>query len=344
MEQVAPPPDVTILPLPTPFAIGRVNAYLLEGDPLTLVDPGPDMADARSALEEGLAAVGRRVEDVELVLLTHQHHDHVGLAAEVAERAGARVAGVAPLARFLADFDASMDDDDAFAVETMLRNGVEPEVVRSLDELSRAFRRFGGGARVELVLEEGERVRLGSRELTVHARPGHSPTDTVLHDASDGLLIGGDHLLEHVSSNPVAHVPIGVPDARAAARMPESPGPLRRYLESMRATAAMPVSTVLPGHGSPFRGHAELVARRETLHRRRAARILREVDGETTAARIASRLWRRVPVAQAYLALSEVLGHLDLLVADGSVVLDGSGDVVLPRRADGATAGLAAEA
>jgi hypothetical protein len=87
----------------------------------------------------------------------------------------------------------------------------------------------------------------------------------------------------------------------------------------MRATSAMDVSLVLPGHGEPFADHRALVAAREEMHARRARRILRAVDGTRTAADMIAVLWRALPLTQHYLALSEVLGHLDLLRADGLV-------------------------
>jgi glyoxylase-like metal-dependent hydrolase (beta-lactamase superfamily II) len=320
------PPGVASITLPTPFAIGAVNVYLLDGDPLTLVDPGPRVPEARAGLEEGLARHGRRVEDVELVLLTHQHHDHVGLAEEVRERSGARVAAIEPLARFLADFDASMDADDAYAVAIMHRHGVEPETAARLNSLSRSWRGVGGGVAVDTVLAEGEVVRAGGRDLRVHRRPGHSPTDTVFHDERDGLLIGGDHLLEHVSSNPVVHCPIGEPDPAGAPAGADRPQPLVDYLASFARTREQEVSVVAPGHGVPFAGHRELIAQRESMHRTRAERILERIHGEVTAADIAREMWGRIPMSQAFLALSEVLGHVDLLAADGLVreVADGA--------------------
>jgi len=326
------PPGIARISLPTPFAIGPVNAYLIEGDPLTLVDPGPDFGEALTALEAGLAELGRRVEDVGLVLLTHQHHDHVGLAAQVRDRSGASVAATSDLARFLADFERAMDDDDAYAVTLMRRHGVEPEVADSLNDLSRAMRRFGGGVAVDRILAHGDAIELGGRSFTVLARPGHSPTDTVFHDARDGVLIGGDHLLERVSSNPIAHCPVGAEDPRALAVGADRPRPLLRYLESFRATAALEISVVLPGHGAPFAGHRPLIAERQAMHRRRAERILAQVDGRPTAAGIARGLWRRMAITQGYLALSEVLAHVDLLEAEHRVVeVEADGVVRLER-------------
>ena len=299
------------------------------------MDPGPRTRKTRAALEQGLAEHGLTVRDVELVVLTHQHHDHVGLAGEVREQSGARVAAIEPLQRFLADFDTAMDLDDAYAAAIMVRHGVEPDVADSLQEMSVAFRRFAASVEVDTPLQEGDRLRLGTRELVAYTRPGHSPTDTVFHDESDALLIGGDHLLEHVSSNPIAHAPIGIADPAAIACSPDRPRPLITYLDSMRATRAMDVGLVLPGHGAPFTGHGALVTRREAMHERRARKILAEVNGGRTAADVAAILWERIPVTQTFLALSETLAHLDLLAAGGLVEEVADGDVVRWRRVGG---------
>src|SRR5919206_1100 len=89
------------VPIPLPLAhVGSVNAWLLPGDPLTLIDTGPRDDAALAALEEGLHREGLRVEDLELVLLTHHHVDHVGLAATIRRRSGARVAALGALADY----------------------------------------------------------------------------------------------------------------------------------------------------------------------------------------------------------------------------------------------------
>src|SRR5439155_8534928 len=46
--------DLHRMELPTPFPVGPVNAYLLRGDPLTLVDTGPKTVEAQTALERGV--------------------------------------------------------------------------------------------------------------------------------------------------------------------------------------------------------------------------------------------------------------------------------------------------
>ena len=323
------PEDVHRIPLPTPFQVGDVNTYLLRGSPLTLVDAGPLMEEAEVRLEAGLTALGVAVEDLELLVLTHQHDDHVGLAAELARRSGAEVAGTARLAAYLADLDASLEADDDYAVALMRRHGVTPGTIATLGEVSRAYRRFAGEAvTVGRILEEGGELEGGGRRWRVAERPGHSPTDTVL--AGDGLLLAGDHLLEKISSNPIAHWPVGEPDPVAIAASPDRPRTLLTYLASLEATAAADRGElILPGHGDPFTGAADLVRKRAGMSERRASKILRAVDGARTAAEVGRDLWRHVPVTQAYLVLSEVLGHLDLLEARGRVAQEAGEDGVV---------------
>ena len=326
-----PPQDVHRIALPTPFQIGDVNVWLLRGEPLTLVDAGPQMEETAARLDEGLARHGVAVEDLELIVLTHQHDDHAGLAAELKRRSGAELAGTAKLAAYLADAEASMDADDAYAVALMRRHGVTERTVQTLDGISRAFRRYVASALVDRVLGEGDEITAGDRRWRVHERPGHSPTDTVL--ASDGLLLGGDHLLERISSNPIAHVPIGAAEPVALAASPDPPRTRMSYAGSRGGTgAADRGELVLPGHGDPFRGAADLVEKRLAMHERRAQKILEALPRPRSAAEIGRDLWRHVPVTQAFLVLSEVLGHLDLLEARGAVTADEHDGVVRYER------------
>jgi glyoxylase-like metal-dependent hydrolase (beta-lactamase superfamily II) len=93
------------------------------------------------------------------------------------------------------------------------------------------------------------------------------------------------------------------------------------YLESLRRTRDMPVQLVLPGHGEPFDDHVALIDERFRLHDRRARKIHGLIEkGPRTAYEIAQELWGNVAVTQAFLTLSEVLGHVDLLLNDGRAV------------------------
>ncbi|HXB64178.1 MAG TPA: MBL fold metallo-hydrolase [Solirubrobacteraceae bacterium] len=304
------------LAIPTPFAVGRVNAYLIEDEPLTLVDSGPNSAKALDELEQALAARGHAIEDLELLVITHQHIDHIGLAAILARRSGAPVAALAGLDRRLRDYRSEAEYDDRFAARIMLRHGVPTDVVTALRAVSASFQAWGCTVEVDRVLEAGEELKLRDRTLRVLHRPGHSPSDTVFHDEQRRLLVAGDHLLAHISSNPLIARPLEVEGDYDGQR----PQALITYLESLAKTRAMDLELVLGGHGAPISAHAALIDERNRMHERRAEKIRRLVaERPRTAYEVAYEMWGNVAVTQAYLTISEVLGHVDLLLRDGRV-------------------------
>jgi glyoxylase-like metal-dependent hydrolase (beta-lactamase superfamily II) len=314
--------------IPTPFLVGRVNCYLIEDDPLTLIDTGPNSGKSLDDLEQALLALGHRVEDLGLIVITHQHMDHLGLLEILARRSGAEVAALHLLGPYLEDFAASATADDAFSMRIMLRHGVPPELATALGAVGAAFRAFGSSGTVTVPLHDGDELTFRDRTLTALHRPGHSPSDTIFFDARRRLLIAGDHLLSRISSNPLITRPLGAAapgdedDADA-----ERPHALVEYMASMRRTQALPAALVLGGHGPPVLDHAALIDERFRGHDRRARKLRRLLaDGPLSAYDLASLMWGNVAVTQAFLTISEVLGHLDLLIADGSVreYLDGS--------------------
>lgn len=308
------------LAIPTPFAVGRVNVYLLEDEPLTLVDTGPNSGTSLDALERGLAARGYEIADLELVILTHQHYDHLGLVDVIRRRSGAEIAASEAARPFVERHGEVADADDRFAVELMRRHGVPADVASALQSVSRAFRGWGAHTTVDRVLGDGETIELRDRTLEVAFRPGHSPSDTVFRDARRRLLLGGDHLLKDISSNPLVSRP---------AQGDERTQALAVYLGSLRQTREMELNVVLPGHGDPVLDHRGLIDARLALHARRAEKLCGLISERPRSAHeLAHALWGDVALTQAYLTLSEVLGHTDLLVNAGRVVEDESAGVV----------------
>jgi len=318
------------LAIPTPFMVGRVNAYLIEDSPLTLVDSGPNSAKALDELEQALAGHGHAVEDIELLVITHQHMDHFGLASILARRSGAEVAALDRLAPFLASYGHQTDLEDRFAERLMLRHGIPPEIVTALRAVSAGFRAWGSAVEVTRPLADGSALELRDRTLRVLHRPGHSPSDTVFVDESRAMMLAADHLIAHISSNPLLARPLDADEEYSEPR----PQALITYMESLEKTRAMELSLVLPGHGRPITDHAALVDERFRMHARRAEKMLRLIASEPrTAHEIAQEMWGNVAVTQAYLTLSEVLGHVDLLLRAGAVVEEEREGVVRFRAA-----------
>jgi glyoxylase-like metal-dependent hydrolase (beta-lactamase superfamily II) len=296
--------------IPTPFAVGRVNCYLIEDEPLTLVDTGPNSGKALDELTARLAERGHALADLELIVVTHQHIDHLGLVEILVEHSGAEVAALGAAARRLGSFEEDAEREDEFAVEVMLRNGIPEDVTVALRSVSRSFRGWGSHVTVTRPLDDGGPLELGDRRLEVLHRPGHSPSDTIFWDEERKILLAADHLLPKISSNPLL--------ARPLDGSTERPQALVTYIESLRKTREMPAEIVLPGHGEPITDHRELIDSRFAGYERRKEKLYRLIaERPRNAYELAQALWGNVAVTQAFLTLSEVIGHADLLVNEG---------------------------
>jgi glyoxylase-like metal-dependent hydrolase (beta-lactamase superfamily II) len=303
---------VHLLRIPTPFAVGRVNCYLLEDEPLTLIDTGPNSGKALDELQSQLGEHGHSIDDLELVILTHQHIDHLGLVEIVVQHSGAEVAAIGAAAERLANFSEDAELEDRFAVELMLRNGIPEEVAFALQSVSRSFRGWGSRAEVTRPLQDGQSMPFRDRVLQAFHRPGHSPSDTVFWDSERRILIAADHLIAHISSNPLIARPLDGSERR--------PQALVTYIESMRRTREMPAEIVLSGHGEPIVDHVALIDDRLAKHERRKEKIFGLIaERPRTGYELAQAIWGNVAVTQAFLTLSEVVGHSDLLVNEGRV-------------------------
>ena len=214
------------IPVPTPFAVGRINCYLVEGDPLTLIDAGPRSEKSWQGLEAGINAAGHAVEDIELIVATHQHIDHIGQICTVVERSGADVAAIDLVVPRLAEFNWGSEQEDQLAVNLMVRYGVPEDIANVLKEVTASFRELGAPVTVTRPFSAGESLTMGSRQYETFYRPGHSPSDTVFWDEERKLMFGGDHLLSHISSNPLISKPLDGTEGRTKS--------LINYRESLR--------------------------------------------------------------------------------------------------------------
>lgn len=295
--------------------VGSVNVWLLRGDPLTLVDTGERFDASSDALEAGLTAAGVRVEDIELLALTHHHVDHTGLLETLRGRSGAAVAALDRVADYGVAYDERTECERAFSEALLLAHGVPREMLGRNARLWDHIRERSGPFGVSQRLAVGDVLAMGSREYRVVHRPGHSSTDTLFVDEHSGMAIGGDHLLARISSIAEMSPAEGTCAKRRRA--------LVEYLTGLDASRAMPLDLVLGGHGDPVTGPADLITERLGHHRLRCDAILGALAGrgERTCFEIAGSLWDAALVReQPTQVVWEVLGHLDLLHDAGRVV------------------------
>lgn len=301
------------LTVPTPFPVGPVNVYLAVGDPLTLIDTGPKWDESRAALETALAGHDCRVEDIRQLILTHHHVDHVGLAAEIARRSGCAVLTHPHNTPWLRDYAAERGRHLLFYHRIWQEGGVPEDVIVAMEASGASMPRWADPVTPTREIDEGEIVDLAGAAWRVYHTPGHAGGLICLWQPETRTLLANDHLIRDISSNPTLEPPSTMNGPR--------PKRLVEYLHHMRRMAALEPARALPGHGEVVTDVAGLVRHRLSFHARRKERLLKLLDAgpqslwELVQATFGERLTRGMDW---FLGCSEVLGHLDLLEADGA--------------------------
>lgn len=305
-------PDGTLrTPLPTPFPVGPVNCYLLLGPTVTVVDPGMMWSDSTDQLEAFLAEAGLKPSDIDVVVVTHGHPDHFGAAGWLSENADAQVlCGRAEMAKLRGEFGS--------------RHGsILGGSLGLPDSLRETFTAFYSSVRqitspIEdhrlVAVDDLQSLELGGRSWTAHVTPGHAVGHLSLRDDSGDVLLSGDHLLGHITPNPVIEPDIELPDGRRRS--------LTEYLQSLERFNAMAPALVLPGHGAAFGDVPELVELTRVHHETRALEVLAILRslGEATPFELSVAMFPHLEGFSHMLGVSEALGHLDLLEDDGKVI------------------------
>jgi glyoxylase-like metal-dependent hydrolase (beta-lactamase superfamily II) len=297
--------------LRTPFFnVGPVNCYVYPDDPVTLFDCGPRTTQAIEDLEAGLGALGLRIEDVELLILSHQHVDHAGLAASIAERSGCVVAGHPLLAPYMADFEGSIVLEREYQREVMSIHGVPADVIDAVDQLTDAVATYGESVAVDRSLADDEELTIGSNVFRARLCPGHSPTDVLLVDTEGAAALAGDHLLSEDVPGPSLHRPL---DRPAAVR--RQGDDLRVYLDSLRRTAGLELEVVHPGHGEALGRPQALIherLREQQTWQERVAAALSEGEPKT-AYELACTFYGDAALRQPFETVSSIVGVLGIL-------------------------------
>jgi glyoxylase-like metal-dependent hydrolase (beta-lactamase superfamily II) len=310
-------PGLWRLRLPLPWSgVPHVNAFAIAAvDGVVLVDTGLYEPGAMRRLERALDQAGLGLEHVRLLICTHAHSDHYGLAAPIVEGAGCEL-WMHPNHTHMTR--AAQDPERAFErrFEVARQSGVPAQLVAE----AREARRGQGFGIAEIVMPDhdlvpGVTVDTDLGVWNVYETPGHAPSHVVLHQPERGLLLSGDHLLGRVS----LYYDFGY-----------TADPAGEFLSSLDVVDELDVQLVLSGHGRPVRGARELTAANRLMIAERMERIRAALaDGPRTAFDLVPEMWSDVSLPEPMMigwGLSEALCYLSHMELRGEVErVDGAG-------------------
>ena len=299
-----PYPGVCRITCPTPFpGLPTVHVYVTRGpnDGLVVIDTAMPFEQSFQMIEDGIAFLGRKLSDIEQIVLTHCHPDHFGCSGLLQEASGAPVI-CHPLC---SETLQRMQNPDPQRFEQMVsvynEHGRDPGMSQ-LERTGAGFWQTMTFPTKFSTIDEGDVITFADSEWEIYHTPGHEEAHLVFFRRSDGVMIVGDTVLWKITP----HIGWQL----------EPADPLGQFLTSLDKIADLDPAFVLPGHGRPFTQGAErarAIASHHALRLRRCLEIVVQ-RGPSNAIEIARGLFDRELFAhQERLALAETLSHLEYL-------------------------------
>lgn len=318
------------LELPTPFPVGPVNIYLVTEPEPVLIDTGPEMPGSLDLLEKLLGEAGLRVEGLRRIIISHAHQDHYGLAQVLARRSGAPV-----YASRLDHLHLTHHQRiDRFYAAMLEQAGAPRALMQRLEQQFLELRRLARPLQDYRPIEQMPPLRCGAAVFQPAATPGHTPGSFSFFEPDRRVLLSSDTVIKHITPNPV----LDLDDAAPHGRFPA----LAAYLNTLARIRALNPAVIYTGHGEPVENFPELHDRVLAHHRNRREALRRcLLDGERTIYQACACLFPEPRTHNSFLAISEVIAHLDLMEEAGEVAKRFDGTLAFYGMKHGATqAGL----
>ncbi|MCF6410047.1 MBL fold metallo-hydrolase [Pseudalkalibacillus salsuginis] len=288
--------------VPTRSDLGSFNFYLVEEEgSVSLIDAGINSAKCWDFFTESLGCKGLSLKDLDRIIITHNHEDHVGLVDRIV----------------------SKHDIPVYVPENSIhRLKRDKDFFRMRTEFfSQLYREMGCGEagekqveKLKEALEDHDKKKVQADLTQIESdpinglkpiqTPGHSPDHLVFLDEKRGWLFSGDLLIRHMSSNALVE-----PDHEGN-RLPT----LLQQEQSLEKCSSFDIQIAFSGHGVTIENPQNLIEVRLSGIKKKAEKVLNYVNnGTDTASKLGKTMYKGKYESQFSLVMSEVIGHLDYL-------------------------------
>jgi glyoxylase-like metal-dependent hydrolase (beta-lactamase superfamily II) len=299
------------LPIPS-FELAYVLSYLVTGkNGYLLVDSGWNSTETFNALEKQLSEININLSDISLILVTHLHPDHFGLANKIRKKSKAKIIMHTKAGELIKQFN----NTNAYfnkMMEWLKINGTPSSELEEWIKQGTSTIRFFEPQEPDILLNDGEILDLGNFRFDVIFTPGHSPDHICLYEPSKKFLFSGDHVLPTITPN-------------VSLQTKNSGNPLRDYLESLKKISNLKVKNVLPAHEYIFKNLEKRILEIEKHHEKRLGEVLSVIKTPKTAYQIAQEItwstgsWDKLQEWEQRMATFEALAHLEYLKSEGKI-------------------------
>jgi len=298
--------------------MGYVNTYLIQGtEGWVLLDTGWNDQESFEAFSEQLKEIHLGFQDISLIIITHMHPDHIGLAGRIQQLSGASLA-VHEVEKEYLDSKLLWSTDLVYLEinKWLQSNGVPAEFLTADMNSSVEMKDLIPEAVAERGLTDGEIVKTGIFDLRVIWTPGHSNGHICLYEPSNKIFFTGDHILPGITPNISIH-------------LEWHEDPLQKYIHSLEKLRDLDMALGLPAHEDPFTDLQKRIHELLSHHEERKREILETIaTEEKTAYDISSQItwmegnvgWAEMTSFDRRIAVTEALAHLESLRGEDRAV------------------------
>ena len=293
--------------LPLDVMFNSVNCYLIPGKQLTLVDCGLDTGDNWKNFQNQLKKQGYLVSDLEQIVLTHEHRDHIGLLSKIMAASKATVRAPKAIEGWFRDPETMKVALLNFLnIRYRLLGFPENICQKALQFISnfRSYPRIEEMDRFEF-FEEGDLIEMANTQWEAVNTPGHCPSQFVFIQEAEQRILSGDMLL------PITTMPIVSED-------PDNPGQanraLKELLDSYARLKPFDFQKVYPGHGAFFTNANKVIDHQlARIEKRKAQCLTLYQAGHKTVYDIHQKMYPNHKMPPNFSGIHMIQGYLDLL-------------------------------
>jgi glyoxylase-like metal-dependent hydrolase (beta-lactamase superfamily II) len=298
--------------LPLPFSLKQVSAYVIASDDkLTIIDTGLHTKATEEAWKDFFQAKQWDWHQVEKIILTHYHPDHIGFAGVLQKWTKAPVWIAKKEYEQIQQFWHPTKGDSSLVSHFFALDGFPREKLPAIDKHMKDFCKVIEPYPSEYRwLDAGGSIEIGNTRFQLIATPGHSQAHVSLFAEKQGIFFAGDVLLPKITPNIPA--------------LPNSdPNPLATFLSTLDKISCLDINMVYPGHGEPFSEVKQRIEEIKQHHDHRLQKIVELVKDkqQMTGYQVCEQLFqhRKLDTHNLRFAFSETIAHLEYLRYSGSL-------------------------
>ncbi len=294
--------------LPTKFGMKTVNTFLLKGkNEVVLIDSGENSDESMAALERGLGNIQMTVCDIDRIVITHAHVDHMGMAGRVAEAADAMVFVSELVKPWALDHKSMWGQRISVMLPAFLQfypREMKSTVEEGYGSLISGFQNAWvpiNPDRIAIYESEG-RIEMAGTDWQVLHLPGHSKTQSAFFNPSNGDFLSADMLLK------ITPTPVIEPDDQLPGHRNKG---ILEMMKSYERVRSLDIKTVYPGHYEVLTNAKEVIDRQVKRIEKRTQQCLEFIrSGESSFLGLYNTMYENKFILPALVML---IGYLDLL-------------------------------